>query len=145
MSGQVVKAMLTSTEGAAPINFQFNPTELDFKRSVNLTRAKGARTSAGLPKVSFAYPQPVNLSLSNIIFDTYETGTSVLTLIDPILKATDFLPALNRPPVYIFAWGSNQYIKCFITQVSYKLTMFLEDGTPVRAVISMSLEEVGET
>jgi hypothetical protein len=98
-----------------------------------------------LPKVTFAYPEPVSLSLSNLTFDTYEAGTSVLTLIDPIIKATDFTGSLERPPVYVFAWGQTQYLKCFVKSVSYKLTMFLADGTPVRAIVDMSLEEVDST
>ncbi len=145
-AGPIVKAMLTTTDaGATAINFQFNPTELQFRRSVSLNRSAGARTDSGLPKVTFAYPDPVSLSLSNLIFDTYEAGTSVLTLIDPILKATDFTGSLERPPVYVFAWGQNQYLKCFVKSVSYKLTMFLADGTPVRAIVEMSLEEVDTT
>ncbi len=146
MTGQLVKAMLTTTDaGAAAINFQFNPTELQFRRSVSLNRSAGARTASGLPKVTFAYPEPVSLSLSNLVFDTYESGTSVLTLIEPIIKATDFTGQLERPPVYVFAWGQTQYLKCFVKQVSYKLTMFLADGTPVRATVDMSLEEVDST
>ena len=46
---------------------------------------------------------------------------------------------------YNFAWGQNQYLKCFVKSVSYKLTMFLADGTPVRAIVDMSLEEVDTT
>jgi len=144
--GTLVKAMLTTTDaGAAAINFQFNPTELQFQRSVSLNRSEGARTASGLPKVSFSYPEPVSLTLSNLTFDTYEAGTSVLTLIDPIIKSTDFTGSLNRPPVYVFAWGQNQYLKCFVKSVSYKLTMFLADGTPVRAIVDMTLEEVDAT
>ena len=146
MTGQLVKAMLTTTDaGATAINFQFNPTELQFQRSVSLNRSAGARTASGLPKVTFAFPEPVSLSLINLMFDTYEAGTSVLTLIDPILKATDFVGTLERPPVYVFAWGQNQYLKCFVKQVSYKLTMFLTDGTHVRAIVDISLEEVDAT
>lgn len=142
MTGQLVKAMLTTTDaGAAAINFQFNPTELSFKRAVSINEQKGARTESGLPKVSFAYRQPVTITLK-LIFDTYETGTSVLTLIEPILKATDFTGTLSRPPVYVFAWGKEQYLRCFVTSVDYDLTMFLADGTPVRASVTMSLQEV---
>ena len=145
-AGQLVKAMLTTTDaGAAAINFQFNPTELQFQRRVNLNRSRGARTASGMPKITFAYPEPVSLTLSKLTFDTYEAGTSVLTLIDPILKATDFAGSLDRPPVYVFAWGQNQYLKCFVKSVSYSLTMFLADGTPVRAIVDMSLEEVDST
>lgn len=142
---QLVKATLTTTDtGGVSINFQFNPTELSFNRSVRVDEQKGARTSKGLPKVTFAYPNACKITLTNLVFDTFEEGTSVLTKIDPIIKATDFAGSLNRPPTYLFAWGSINYLKCFVVSTDYKLTMFLADGTPVRAIVSMTLQEIDE-
>jgi hypothetical protein len=51
---------------------------------------------------------------------------------------------LQSPPVYRFIWGNqDQYLPyCFIDSLDYKFTMFLPDGTPVRAVISsLTLKE----
>lgn len=43
----------------------------------------------------------------------------------------------HRPPIYRFVWGDQVYLRnCFIQSLTYKLTMFLPDGTPVRAVVS---------
>ncbi len=52
----------------------------------------------------------------------------------------------QRTPLYTFAWGKNVYLRsCFVEKLSYKLTMFLPDGTPVRAVIdSLTLKEADE-
>ena len=54
-------------------------------------------------------------------------------------KAARFLDdkEKQRPPVYTFAWGTaTPYLEyCFVEKLSYKLTKFLPDGTPVRAVI----------
>ncbi|MFN8971126.1 MAG: hypothetical protein ACK5XR_20910, partial [Pseudanabaena sp.] len=41
------------------------------------------------------------------------------------------------------AWGE-QYMKCVVTSISYELTMFLADGTPVRAKVSIDLQEVDD-
>jgi hypothetical protein len=138
----LVKAMLTTTDaGAVAINFQFNPSSLSFSRSVE----SGAYTTAGFPKVSYSNRGAETLKLSNLWFDTYEyaTKTSVLTLISPIIKSTEIAGSLKRPPVYIFAWGE-QYMKCVVTSISYELTMFLADGTPVRAKVSIDLQEVDD-
>ncbi len=37
----------------------------------------------------------------------------------------------NHPPTYVFTWGKQKYIRCFVTELSYTLTMFFADGTPV--------------
>ncbi|MEE3717256.1 hypothetical protein V2H45_10900 [Tumidithrix elongata RA019] len=146
MTGQLVKAMLTTTDsGATSITFQFNPTELNLKRSIKLNRAEGTRTASGMPKISFARPEPATVTLSNLVFDTYEAGTSVYTKLDPILKAVDFVSeSVQRPPIYVLAWGSKSYLKCFVTDIDYSLTMFLEDGTPVRAKVTLTLQEVDD-
>ena len=78
-----------------------------------------------------------------VLNNEYATKTSVLTLILPIIKSTEISGSLKRPPVYIFAWGE-QYMKCVVTSISYELTMFLSDGTPVRAKVSIDLQEVDD-
>lgn len=142
----LVKAKLIAQGGGDDIEFMFNPTELDFSRSMNLNRSDGARTDEGLPKVTFGSPEPYKLSLSNLTFDTYETGKNVYTeYISKFQKAVEFLDDKERPPIYLFTWGSQEYLRCFVQSLSYKLTLFLADGTPVRAVVNLSLEEIGET
>jgi hypothetical protein len=139
------KAMLTTTDaGAEAINFQFNPSSLSFSRSVTW-KTESAYTAAGFPKVSYSNRSPETLSLKNLWFDTYENATkkSVLDLIAPIIKATEVVGSLKRPPVYIFAWGDD-YLKCVVTNISYELTLFLADGTPVRAKVSIDLQEVDD-
>lgn len=49
---------------------------------------------------------------------------------------------MRRPPVYYFIWGPHNYMLCMIKDLSFKLTMFLPNGTPVRAMVDLSLEEV---
>ena len=91
-SGKLVKAALIprSGEGAKIIRFQFNPTDLQLSRSVSIEDIKGARTSRGLPKVNFGFVEPYQLTLTDLVFDTYETGENVLNKIQPILDAVDF-------------------------------------------------------
>lgn len=145
----LVKAQLISLDGGGTINFQFNPNQLAFAAKINLTKDSGARTGRGLPKVNFAYPDPVSLSIKDLIFDTYEQGTSVIPLLSQFEKAVNFAEAgegrEKRPPTYVFTWGSNQYIRCFLTSLNYTLTMFLPDGTPVRAKVDLTLEEIDES
>lgn len=145
----LVKAKLISTDGGGTIEFMFNPNQLGFTQQINLNKSGGARTGRGLPKVDFAYPEPCKLSINDIMFDTYETGESVLSYLAQFQNALNFAESgeanKKRPPTYLFTWGSQQYIRCFITNCTYNLTMFLEDGTPVRAKVNLSLEEIDES
>ncbi len=131
------------------IEFMFNPKELAFEGQSEHNESPGARNQeSGKPKVSFSNIKAYKISISNILFDTYEAGKNVLEYISKFRKAVEFENGQLRPPIYSFSWGKeNAYLKyCFIEKLSYKLTLFLPDGTPVRAVIdSLVLNETDES
>ena len=147
-SGNLVKASLMSDDGVPPIEFMFNPTELVFEGVVQTSESPGARTQdKGNPKVSFSHVKAYKVTINQILFDTYEDGGDVVKLyIENFRKSVEFVKGKERPPIYQFMWGKQVYLRrCFIEQLSYKLTMFLPDGTPVRAVIdSLTLKEADE-
>jgi hypothetical protein len=128
---------------AKDIEFMFNPTELDFSRQIAWDRDLGNRGTTLLPKVNFSGVEPYSFTLQNLLFDTYERKKSVLKeYIDNIKKgATARSNAHSRPPVYILTWHDS-YFHCVMTSLNYRLTLFLSDGTPVRAIVNISLEEV---
>jgi Contractile injection system tube protein len=144
-SGNLVKAKLISQDGVPPIEFMFNPNELTFNRVAKITENPGARTEdEGLPKVSFSHITAYEVSINQIMFDTYEEGKNVVTkYIEPFQKALKFVSGKERTPIYMFSWGDQVYLRrCFIESLTYKLTMFLPNGTPVRAVIdNLTLKE----
>lgn len=152
---QLQKARLFSVDSSQlDFEFMFNPDSLSFKHAVKVKDAEGARTAQGTPKVAFEYPQAMVLSLNKIMFDTFEEGTSVLDkYINKLKKAVEFAgftiggtTGLNkRPPIYMLVWGSQNYLRCFVEKLDYKLTMFLADGTPVRAEVNLSLKEVDKS
>jgi nucleoid-associated protein YgaU len=46
------------------------------------------------------------------------------------------------PPLVVLHWGSISSFPAFVTSVSAKFTLFSSDGTPIRAVCSVSMEEM---
>lgn len=146
--GQLVKARLIGYDrGVESIVFQFNPKEVKFSLSIE-TKPEG-RTESKICKVSFAGPNPDTLSLSNITFDTYESGEDVYeTYIKKLIDTLSFNKVGGgrgdmtgtRPPLYIFAW-KHRYLKCFVKSLNYTFTLFLPDGTPVRATANMELQQ----
>jgi len=143
-TGPIEKAILQPADGGSVIEFQFNPTELVFNQSVNLSYQEGARTQKGLPKVSFAYPEPATLTLSNVLFDTYKENESVMKYINTLKKSVAFTTALQRPPIYTFVWGKQMYLRCMVASLSYRLTLFSSAGEPLQARVDMTLKEVDE-
>jgi hypothetical protein len=142
---QLEKAKLIAYKNEAPdIELMFNPTEVSFTRSVEWKSSTGNRGTELLPKVNFSGVKPYTFSLKQLLFDTYETKESVMKKhIDNIKKGVETIQGFpdKRPPVYILTWGT-EYFYCVITKLTYTLNMFLTDGTPVRAMVDIDLQEV---
>lgn len=139
---------LNSSNHSNHIEFMFNPAELSFSRSISIEQSEGSRNRSGGNKSSFKHPNPYSLKINNLILDTYEDQTSVLTHVEKFARAVRFLEEGNeegkRPPIYVFTWGANSYLRCFVKTFSFNLTLFLSDGTPVRATVTLDLEQVDD-
>ena len=137
----------TEVESPQDIELMFNPEELTFARTVKWEPEKGTEGTALLPKVNYSGVEPYKLTLKQILFDTYESKKSVMDKINNIRKGVEKCEKTKekRPPVYLLTWGDNEkhkYFHCVITSLTYKLNMFLADGTPVRALVDIALQEV---
>ena len=135
---------LSSEPGGVPVEFMFNPTQLSFARTVKWQSEQGNRGNGALPKVNFSGVDPYKLTLSQVVFDTYEIQVSVMEkYIKKLKKGVESPDGQNkRPPVYVLQWGQKKTFPCVMTSLTYKLDMFLSDGTPVRALVDISLQEV---
>ncbi|MDJ0747765.1 MAG: hypothetical protein QNJ32_31140 [Xenococcaceae cyanobacterium MO_167.B27] len=140
------KAELHSLDGSSyDFEFLYNPTSISISRKVNVSENDGARTKdKGIPKVSFAHPKATIISIKDIIFDSYEDSgdRNVGNKIQKLTQTVKFIQAKQRPPVYVFAWGNINYLRCYVESLDYQLTLFLPNGTPVRAKASITLKEV---
>lgn len=94
--------------------------------------------------MSFAHPKATIISIKDIIFDSYEDSgdRNVGNKIQKLTQTVKFIQAKQRPPVYVFAWGNINYLRCYVESLDYQLTLFLPNGTPVRAKASITLKEV---
>lgn len=143
---QLEKAKLVAYNGeATDIVLMFNPTDITFSRKVDWESKPGNRSTTLLPKINFSGLQPYMFTLKQLLFDTYETKESVMDYIKIIQEGVETIASKRdkRPPVYTFRWRTNYYY-CVMTNLSYTLNMFLTDGTPVRALVDISLQQVDE-
>jgi hypothetical protein len=124
----------------------FNPKEYSLEKSVAWQNDKSFKDA---PQAEFTGPSPMTLSVS-LQFDTYEERVSVrrkyVQRIEKcVLMREGLADASDKqkvaPPVILFVWG-NFTFKGVAETLSQKYTMFLSDGTPVRAECSLKIRNI---
>jgi len=115
----------------------FNPTDYTVERGNQYQSTKILGLST--PLTQFVSGEGESLSM-DLFFDTYEEGKDVREHTSPITNLLAIDSELHAPPRCIFTWGRFSF-KATLEKVTSKFTMFLGDGTPVRATLSVSFKE----
>jgi nucleoid-associated protein YgaU len=140
------------------ITVQYNPNSLSFEKPVHTAEI----TIPGLdsPLKQFVRGGTETASVE-LFFDTTESGTgagatSVTTLTDAFYGLVKIDPQTHATPVCSFIWGEkfpgdrlperygNQRrteFSCVVTSVKQDFKLFSPEGTPLRAVLTLKLEE----
>lgn len=132
----LTKATITP-EGGTAIPVLFNPTQYSLDRGNQISELGVPGLAA--PVLQYVRGNARTLSME-LFFDTYEAGTDVRKHTGKIYGLLDIVAAKHRPPICTFAWGQFN-LKCLLERVSGRFTLFLEDGTPVRATLNVSFKE----
>jgi len=121
------------------ISVMFNPKEYSVSHTASLQTE---------PETDTSNPSFNGLTLDDyvvvLIFDSYEKKSDVRKLTGEIQKLA--MPTVEgtkrkKPPVCLFVWGSFTY-KGIIYKITQKFTLFLSDGTPVRAELTVTFKSV---
>lgn len=140
-AGDLKKAKIQVLDGSGNVDRElsalFNPTEYSLKKSVNYGEV--AMPGFTSPVTQFVHGEREVLSME-LFFDTYEEGTDVREYTDEIDALVRVDGDLHAPPIVRFVWGSFQF-RSVLASVEKRFTMFLDDGTPVRARLSVTFEE----
>ncbi len=128
------------------VEFQFNPKEVTIAKSAKWERktATGAK-SAGPPEFSGA--EPCKLTMEMFFDATATHDGSVVAAVERLFSCcvpTEESASKDKPtpPLVMLEWGQISSFPAFVTAISAKYTLFSADGTPIRAVCSVSLEEM---
>ena len=130
----------------------------------------GQSTLAGYTQVTFCAANPRTLTL-DLFFDSYEgdpttlgnpgsvlqqaaaavlplnpfnvtpTGKDVSQWTRPVANLANVQAALHQPPMCKLQWGMFTIFYGVLTSLSEEYTMFLADGTPVRATLGCTFTE----
>jgi len=148
----LAKASLINLDrpGSQPIRCMFNPQEYTFSKQNDW--ASGGAGGGDMPLIEFSGGRPATLQME-LFFDTYAERQDVrarytdaiweLMLVDPQLK--DPVTQQSRPPMVRFQWGKSWSFDAVITSISQRFTLFLSDGTPVRATLNVTFQQIKDS
>ncbi len=142
------KAIVTDTVTGLQVPVMFNPEEYTVNRDINYAQTTIPGLSA--PIVQFISGNMQTLEMQ-LFLDTYEEHRIGSKVVNParddvrrlVRQITDLMninPATHAPPVLIFTWSSLSFT-CVLARVSQRFTMFLPNGTPVRAQLQVTFNE----
>jgi nucleoid-associated protein YgaU len=168
--GELHKLTIYYEQGGAPgqgsIEALFNPSEISLIRSAKWEQQQTVGQSTASVEQEFRSVAAETFSIE-LFFDTYESRSAAMT---GARAAATFLPAslipgreatdvrqytdqiaqlvevdaeLHRPPVCDLRWGVFDIFTGVLTTLQQRFTLFLDDGTPVRATLTCDFAEVG--
>jgi hypothetical protein len=127
---------------------QFNPSQLQLEEGASYTPS--ASKTDEKPPLEYSATRPRSLSLE-LFFDAYEEAPGQRNVkkrfVEPLSRLLQVIEpgssdeALLRPPLVELRWGNEAPFRGVLESMSTKLTMFLEDGTPVRATCAIKMME----
>jgi hypothetical protein len=122
----------------------FNPFE--YAISKQNTYQRGNVMGRNAPSYEFTQGGQRSLQLT-LYFDTLDKLEPVTKYTEPLwslmmIDETAVVSETNKssPPQVAFIWEKLEF-KAFVTNMSHKFTLFTADGTPVRCVVTVTLEE----
>jgi len=128
-------------EEGEEIEVLFNPNKIRIDKSFQWR-------STPKPQSDFSQPQPTHgdattLAIDELFFDTYEDRSSVREKTDLLFQLTVVNGELHRPPIVTLQWGSWTFddFQWVLQRLSQTFTLFLDDGTPVRATLACTFQQ----
>lgn len=145
-STSLVKGSLEMIEGEKlKLEFLFNPTKYSVTKQNTWTPRENV--GADVSPLEFGGGQPKSLSIQ-LFFDTYEEGKDVRDYTGVLEKMMQIDESLRqgesdrgRPSYCRLCWGKMFSFICVIQRLKVDYTLFLPDGTPVRATADLTLKQ----
>ncbi|MBN2532182.1 MAG: LysM peptidoglycan-binding domain-containing protein [Spirochaetales bacterium] len=131
------KAVIKNLDKDEDVEVLFNPKEYIIEKKTPWRE----QDIQGLdsPAVEFTLGERKRLSME-LFFDTSEEKTDVRAYTDKIENLMLVDPDEHRPPLLLFSWGKLKF-KCVLEDLVQRFTMFLNDGTPIRAILKVLFKE----
>lgn len=133
------KIQVLDTDGEVRESFSvpFNPSEYDIERGVQYDEQPIPGYTS--PVTQFVNGEAGTLSME-LFFDTYEAREDVRQYTERIESLLELDRQRNAPPVLRVAWAGFQFT-CVLERANTTYSMFLPNGTPVRARTDVTFKE----
>jgi len=131
------KAVIKNLDTNDDIEVLFNPKEYIIEKRTPWKE----QDIQGLdsPAVEFTLGERKSLSME-LFFDTSDEKTDVRVHTDKIDELMLVNADEHRPPLLLFSWGKLKF-KCVLEDLVQRFTMFMNDGTPIRAILKVLFKE----
>jgi len=124
-------------EGQSAFDALFNPADYGVSKANSIAEAVIPGLQA--PILQYVHGNTRTLDMQ-LFFDTYEKATDVRESTNKVYHLLEIDPSTHAPPICNITWGSLQF-RGVLDHVSGKFTLFLPNGTPVRATLDVSFKE----
>jgi nucleoid-associated protein YgaU len=131
------KATITNLQTGDQIPVMFNPEE--YSLDLGNTFAEIGIPGLKAPPIQYVRGNARTLKME-LFFDSTDHGGDVRVATKRLTDLLEQDPRTQAPPILLFTWGGFGF-KCVLESVGQRFTMFLDDGTPVRATLSVSFKE----
>jgi len=128
---------LIQPDNMLPIPVLFNPNQYSLDGSNRF--AEIGIPGLGSPILQYVSGNARMLTME-LFFDTYELKWDVRAFTDRVYGLLAINPPDHVPPICTFIWGTFQF-RCVVERVGGRFTLFLADGTPVRATLNVTFKE----
>src|SRR5262249_41096050 len=136
MDRQAVTIKPRGNEEFEQFEVLFNPTQYSIDKANQI--AEAAVPGFKAPILQFVHGNTRTLSME-LFFDTYEARTDVRMHTDKVYKLLEIDGKTHAPPICTLRWGGLEF-DGVLDHVSGKFTLFLPNGTPVRATLSVTFK-----
>jgi nucleoid-associated protein YgaU len=137
----LVKAEIKNLDTKAITPVRFNPKEYTFDKVAPWKQHDIQGLDA--PAYEWTSGSPMELTVE-LFFDVYEekgADRDVRKFTDKLEDMAHVNPDKHRPPILLFCWGKKLQFRCLLKRLVQRFTLFLDDGTPVRAVLNCVFTE----
>ena len=134
---QLAKAEIVNTDTGERIPVMYNPEQYSIEQGNNFAEI-------GIPGLSVSPVQYVRgkgrTLTMELFFDSFERAEDVRRYSGRVVGLLAPRPDTHAPPILLFTMGQFA-LRCVLADASQKYTMFLRDGTPVRATLNVRFTE----
>jgi nucleoid-associated protein YgaU len=141
LSKLTILAESSPNEFNTQIQALFNPSEITIEQTINWNDNPTSQRDVVNSQHTNANPATLSVEL---FFDTYEAKSDVRDYTRKVaeLARIETHGNMHRPPVCQLSWGAfGVFFQGTLQSITEKFTLFLPNGTPVRATLQCSFKQ----